>query len=164
MQVVLQWQTAQENNSNYFTIQYSQDGNNWSDAGRIIAAGNSDALKTYNFIHTSPVTGKNYYRLQQVDKDYKTAYSGIRYVDFNSPAPAALLSVYPNPVNENTFTVELKHEVQDPLPYTLINIIGKPVQRGFITNQKSVINIGNLNNGTYFLQIGQEKTVKVIKD
>jgi len=43
--------------------------------GTVKGAGNSNALKSYSFADVTPITGNDYYRLKQVDKNGNTQYS-----------------------------------------------------------------------------------------
>jgi hypothetical protein len=54
--VKLQWQTTNEINSDYFSIERSSDGLNFSGIGKVNAAGNSNGLKQYAFIDHSPLS------------------------------------------------------------------------------------------------------------
>jgi hypothetical protein len=66
---LLQWTTAVESNSDYFSIERSSDGKNFTAIGTVKAAGFSSTDINYSFTDASPLTGINYYRLSQVDKD-----------------------------------------------------------------------------------------------
>ena len=65
---VIKWTTASENNSDYFDLEQSVDGENWKVISNIKAAGNSTTEQKYSFIdnNRNPIT---YYRLQQFDID-----------------------------------------------------------------------------------------------
>ena len=63
----LTWVTATELNTNYFTIQRSNDGINWSELTTQTGAGTSFTKKSYTVYDKSPAEGLNYYRLLQTD-------------------------------------------------------------------------------------------------
>lgn len=65
---VIKWTTASENNSDYFDLEQSVDGENWKVISNIKAVGNSTTEQKYSFIdnNRNPIT---YYRLQQFDID-----------------------------------------------------------------------------------------------
>ena len=48
------------------------------------------------------------------------------------------------------------------IEYTITNICGQTVMNGLISSDNQQINLGNLENGMYFIKIGDE-TVKIIK-
>ncbi|WP_460561324.1 right-handed parallel beta-helix repeat-containing protein [Ferruginibacter profundus] len=72
---ILQWKTATESNSDYFSIERSSDGQHFTAIGRVSAAGFSSSELSYNFTDASPIAGVNYYRLVMLDKDASKDYS-----------------------------------------------------------------------------------------
>ncbi len=66
---LLQWKTAQEENTREFLVQRSPDGTAFGTIGTVSAAGNSSIMLDYSFVDGSPVPGNNYYRLEEVDQD-----------------------------------------------------------------------------------------------
>jgi hypothetical protein len=65
----LSWTTASETNNDYFIVEYSIDGQNWSQIQKVQGAGNSNSENTYLTYHRDFEKGINYYRLKQVDYD-----------------------------------------------------------------------------------------------
>ncbi len=65
--IKIAWQTASENNNNYFTLEKSKNGIEFSDLKRIPGAGDSHSLTAYSFNDDDPEAGINYYRLRQTD-------------------------------------------------------------------------------------------------
>ncbi len=120
-QSLLQWQTASETNSDYFIVQHSTNGINWQAIGTVAAAGNSQSQKNYQFIHTTPAKGKNFYRLVQVDADSKQEISAIRQVVVGNRLSIAM---YPNPA---TASVQLELPEAGPATITIYNAAGQPV-------------------------------------
>ena len=89
--VLLSWQTANEINNNYFSIERSS-GRNFNALYKI----SSNDKHAYSYTDLNPLQGNNYYRLKQVDKDGKFSYSQIVSVVFDD---ANKFVIYPNPVN-----------------------------------------------------------------
>lgn len=159
-QVALNWQTTNELNTAHINVQFSTDGNSWNNIATIYTR-NTAGINDYSYLHTTPIKGKNYYRLQQVDKDGKTTYSSIRSVDFNGKK--AMISVYPNPIKGNSFTIDLGMDITKPIGYTLYNSIGKLVQQGIISSRQKTITTGILPAGSYLLKLTNGQTVNIIK-
>lgn len=67
--VELEWVVESQINNDYFIIENSQDGINWSKIGEVEGDGTTINREIYNLEHTNPSTGDNYYRLTQVDFD-----------------------------------------------------------------------------------------------
>lgn len=76
--ITFKWATGSEINNDYFTIQKSVDGMNYTDIEFIAGGGNSSTRIDYT-ITSHTITG-GYYRLRQVDFDGTTSYSHIIYI------------------------------------------------------------------------------------
>ncbi|HNG62610.1 MAG TPA: T9SS type A sorting domain-containing protein [Ferruginibacter sp.] len=74
---ILNWSTANEINSSYFSIERSTDGKSFFPIGRVNANGFSSAEMKYSFTDPSPADGKNFYRLAMTDLDGSYEYSKI---------------------------------------------------------------------------------------
>lgn len=70
--VQITWSTATEINNNFFTIERSTDGVNFTSIGTVQGSGNSSTVKNYSFIDNSLVNGTIFYRLKQTDFDGTT--------------------------------------------------------------------------------------------
>ncbi len=57
---LLEWQTATEQNSRDFTIQYSNDASSWEAIGKVKAAGNSSHTVNYQFLDPRTLGENNY--------------------------------------------------------------------------------------------------------
>ena len=99
--VLLKWETASEINSDYFQIQHSLDGVNFSTFDSQNAAGSSNTIHHYSNYHNQPTKGVNYYRLNEIDKDGQSQISPIISIDFNEEA-SILTQVFPNPSADKT--------------------------------------------------------------
>ena len=99
--VQLDWTTYTETNSDYFIVERSRNGfDQWEEVEQIIAAGNSVNLERYSFIDDSPIIGRSYYRLRQVDTDGSYSYSKIVSVIIDVKDQSF---IYPNPAEEIIF-------------------------------------------------------------
>lgn len=90
--VRLDWRAVTDQLHDYFEVERSVDGANFTAIGR----GPSEA--PYWKIDPSPAVGNNYYRIKQVDLDGTITYSIIVNVYYNPDA--FRISVYPNPVKD----------------------------------------------------------------
>ncbi|MEM9261444.1 MAG: hypothetical protein AAGA62_17525, partial [Bacteroidota bacterium] len=92
-------ETASERNNDFFAVEHSTDGATFTEVGQVLGGGSRSSAQAYEFIHETPVSGLNIYRLRQVDYDGTTAYSELRSVRINT-ASSTGLSVFPNPAME----------------------------------------------------------------
>ena len=60
---------ASQINNDYFTIQRSENLEEWRTIGKIYGVGNTSTQMSYNWMDNSPVPGVSYYRLTQTDYD-----------------------------------------------------------------------------------------------
>lgn len=95
--VLLRWKTSFEQNNRGFEIQRSSDGTGFSRIGWVDGTNNSSSLHTYSFTDSTPLNGKNFYRLKQIDFDNHSKFSETRKVDFEQLID---FSIYPNPATQ----------------------------------------------------------------
>ncbi|MBS1661720.1 MAG: discoidin domain-containing protein [Bacteroidetes bacterium] len=154
--VQLAWTTAQEFNNSYFNIERSTDGTHYSTIGKVPGAGNSSNPIHYSWTDTFPSTGKNYYRLKQVDIDGRSEYSPIATATITGAG--GQLSIYPNPARE---TVNLVNPsgllIRD---IRIFNLSGREVKHFTNTTQLS---IGDLPPGVYTLKILTSQGDQILK-
>lgn len=95
--IELTWITAVERYAARFEVERSTDGIVFEKLGELAAAGNSTQQQDYQFWDKNPVSGRNYYRLRQVDLDEQFAFSNMVRADWKSGE----ISVFPNPATDN---------------------------------------------------------------
>jgi len=149
-EVKLNWSTASELNNEFFTVQRSQDAEQWQDFSKVKGAINSNQRIDYETTDGLPFTGVSYYRLKQTDLDGQYSYSSVRRVEITE---LFQLKVYPNP-STGKFTISTGFELQ-PENIKLYNMIGQEMQVSLDkTNGSTVLNI-NLPKGIYILNVAR---------
>jgi hypothetical protein len=98
--VLLDWSTATEINSDYYSVMRSQDAVFFESIAKIEAAENSSSIIDYNYSDEFPLKGINYYQLIETDKDGKTQKSKIVALDCSGKMNL-ITQLYPNPVVDN---------------------------------------------------------------
>jgi Secretion system C-terminal sorting domain len=124
----LTWKTASESNSSHFVIQKSNDGNNWSDIGSVLAAGNSSNLKAYQYFDISG--GTAFYRLKQVDKDGRFTYTEIRRTNCDGKQLNVLL--FPVPAKDK-LNVAVKSDKTFKTELVVYDATGRLVMKQSVT-------------------------------
>ena len=143
---LLEWGTASEINSHYFSIERSIDGTQWKEIGTRAAQGFSVTKHAYSYLDDAPVQGNiNYYRLKQIDRNKQVTYSSIQLVNFivNDVYSKVLLS--PNPATS-------LFNIQSLVPIrcvTVMDMHGKVL----LTSNAAEINIEDLVIGPYIVSI-----------
>jgi Secretion system C-terminal sorting domain len=144
---ILQWATATETNNHHFDIERSTNAIDFEKLGTVAGAGNSYTIKNYGFTDESPLTGTNYYRLNQTGINGKFEYSAIIALKNTGNGT---LSIYPNPAGGQLFINGLKNK---PNNYKITNTLGQVMQQGNAAPNKP-INVQTLNTGTYYILTG----------
>lgn len=162
-EVTLQWATAQEINTDRFSVQRSLTGNDFTDIAEVKASGKSSgAYYSYSdqsFVKTD-VPPSVYYRIKETDKDGKEFYSTTAIVHGN----AGIVSIYPNPVR-SYINLNIK-DVSIADAITIYDAKGHLVQQWHNYEVSQPMNVTSLAKGTYFIQIkikGKTITTTVVK-
>jgi hypothetical protein len=147
--VRLSWVTANEQNSMEFLVQHSLNGTDWTELGRVAAAGNSSTNKTYNYSHDAPGAGINYYRVLEKDADGRSEISTVKQVRFEFGVTGVQVQVNP------LLNKQLKLIVNNgPHNVRLFNSHGQLVLSKRLLAGSHTINLGNLGSGVYLLNCG----------
>ena len=147
----LTWTTGSELNNDFFQIQYSYDGQTWTDLEKVYGAGNSNEVINYSFydfscFHNSTV----YYRLVQTDFDGTETNSNVQYLNLESPYAVTL---FPNPATDQ-ITIELQADLTERDAEVVVRTIqGKEVIRQTIGNGQSSVNISGLSSDNYIVKV-----------
>ena len=83
---LLKWSTATEHNSDYFSVQRSSDGFDWSEVVTIQSTGNSTEKTDYTYIDSYLNNGTIYYKLIQYDFDGKYKEYGPISITYTQPS------------------------------------------------------------------------------
>ena len=139
--VYLEWETSSEINNDYFTLEKSVDGLNWTEFASIKGAGNSTSFKKYESKDYHPYTGVSYYRLKQTDFNGEFDYSkivSIRNIDHQ-------ISIYPNPIKDWIYIENLNFEAE----IKVYDINGKLIYTG----NTAKIDVSEWARGVYQLKL-----------
>ena len=165
-QVELVWKTTNEINNRHFEVQHATDGSTFKTITSVPAKANPSGTNEYSFMHYTPMPGKNFYRLRQVDEDGRFAFSKIVYIELNNSSDK--LRVYPNPVVKNIVTISGIEGLSGSATINLLSEDGKLIRRYDLTQPVTTpLQLSfpeSLKSGTYFLSIsngGVQKLKKV---
>ena len=150
--VELSWTTASETGNDHFEVERSEDGNTFSRIGTVSGAGNSTALRQYQFNDASPLRGISYYRLRQVDFDGGYTFSDVRAVNMRLLVKG---HPYPMPASTEVFFEAESTDSEQPVAFEIVSPEGQPVLSGLCQNQQGLYRIetSGLRPGSYFLRL-----------
>lgn len=122
--VELYWKTASEINNDFFTVEKSNDGFEYTPIGTV-KANNTTTMSRYQLNDLKPSRGTNYYRLKQTDFDESYSYSQIIAVDFDESID---FSVFPNPLLQNqSLIISFEKDYATAIYLSIYDVTGKQV-------------------------------------
>ena len=161
--VKVQWETASEKENKEFRLSRSADGNNYKVISTIVGKGNSSLTNQYAYQDKYPLTGLNYYKLEQIDNDGEITEEGVKVVNFN--LVSAEVSLYPMPAYSH---LEVKMQSGAYHNLSITNVQGVEVLQSAINSSLNhlQIDLSKYAKGIYVLTLqGENSKVskKIIK-
>ena len=141
---LLKWQTSSEINNDFFTIERSENANEFYPIGTINGAGTSNVSNYYQFIDDSPDNGINYYRLKQTDFDGTYKYSPI--IALNNKLDE--LNIY---VNNNVFYIQ-SNTIDFSGKIEMYDMTGRKIIESVISSN-TILNLSKYSKGFYIYRI-----------
>ena len=163
--VLVKWTTINEINNDFFTVEKSLDGKNWTVLGTVKGAGNTNVTSDYALIDFAPVEGIQYYRLKQTDLDGKGSLSGIVPVRFSSEASTTIV-LFPQPAG-NVLNVSVQNNENENASMTVYSAMGqKMIEMNSLSGTMFQIDLSSLSSGVYYLEFDLDGVItksKIIK-
>jgi Secretion system C-terminal sorting domain len=162
------WVAGNELGLDRYILERSFDGNIFSDIYTRPVVGNSPAAVSHSWLDTTPKTGINFYRIKVISKTGLAKYSDIATVNFSRGQPS--VSIYPNPINGNSFGLQFTGMEKGYYSLVIINSLGQRVYTKQVQHNggrsNMTITTGLLPKGNYQLVISGKNTrftEKIIK-
>jgi len=151
--VLLNWSSTREINTQSFIIERSANAINFLEIGTVKAI-NKSGNKNYLFIDENPKTGINYYRLKMMDLNGDFTYSPTRAVSFNDDFEI-VISVFPNPSN-GLLTLSLPQQLiasRIIINITAMNGIVVEQIKTIASSNEIYVDLSKLAKGEYYFQV-----------
>lgn len=159
--IQVKWATSKEEGFDYFLIQHSNNGNNFSDLAMLPGAGyDTDTYKEYLYEHNNPVVGINYYRLKAVDLDGSYEYFGPIAQSFSGTRN---MRIYPNPTNGEFINVDLNFNPSEGSRLAILNTQGVEVMNMTGIGPSNHITLNALRPGMYMLKFTSRELTEIRK-
>jgi hypothetical protein len=113
--VILNWQTATEEDCSYFSLERSPDGTNYADIAMVPAIGGPQLGHRYAYSDNTPGPGKNFYRLKIASRTGAATYSAVVVVSF---AGTSGLVLFPDPSDGSAISASITSHSQAGSDYT----------------------------------------------
>lgn len=155
--VLCKWVTASEINNDYFEIERSSNGEDFKTIGKVdgFGAGTSTTTREYKFLDSDMCTGKQYYRLRQVDIDGQFSYSDV--IVINCKRTRDDIRLYPNPA---TSSISLTFfEQSGSLSIQFVDFTGRVVKEELVILNEGYntvsMDISGLSKGIYYVKLNR---------
>ncbi|MCU0421827.1 MAG: hypothetical protein MUC81_03370 [Bacteroidia bacterium] len=137
------WKTADESNLFGYYIEFSENGNGFTEVG-FLAARNQTINQTYVFKRNAGFAG--YYRLRMSEYDGTSKYSQIIFID--DETDFGIIDAIPNPASDQVCFEGLPESDDWIVTFRLAN--GKIITKEAL---KHCVKLSNFQNGLYFIEI-----------
>lgn len=155
---LLSWATATEIDNDYFEVQRSNDGQEFVSIGKVRGNGTTNNISKYFFEDSNLVTGKNYYRLVQVDFSGATSISKVIALSYDGTTPLGM-NLYPNPTNTNNINLKLINAKTGDIVMRIFDLTGKVLYELMFSDEDvksdQFLTSLNLKPGMYIVQVTQ---------
>lgn len=145
--VLLEWTTLAENHTRDFLVEYRAEGKDWTLLGTVAAAGESNTVKRYSFLHVNPASGNNTYRLRQRDLDNHSSLSKEIIVAMKSNGRNA------DKVSSPALGGMVSLTLQQAGPVSLFNSQGAMVLKQQLSAGTHQLSVAHLSKGIYQLVV-----------
>ncbi|MEO0733253.1 MAG: T9SS type A sorting domain-containing protein [Bacteroidota bacterium] len=157
--VLLQWVTTDEVDTDYFLIERSRSGTDFTTLDESVAAAGFStpgAEQRYSLRDEDPLTGTSYYRLRSVDLDGSFTLSALRQVDYQQTEDWDF-ALFPNPNDGRRLSIKFAGTAgDDPRTVRLMDAHGRVILQQRVTTgattQLSLVD-GHLPAGTYVVRV-----------
>ena len=150
----LNWQTATEENNDYFTIERSYNAKDFEEVIQVAGAGNSNQILNYKYNDVNAdLSHTVYYKLKQTDYDGKYTYSSIISVNSKSNA----FEIIESYANNGVINISINSNINKSAFIELYDITGSLVYNNKLLIKKGInsykINVSEYSSGVYFIRI-----------
>lgn len=153
------WTTSAEQNSDYFDLERSTDGADFTRVATIKAQTNSSSDKNYTYNDQKGSSNVYYYRLKMVDIDSKFKYSPVIVVDGKQND---MVRSYPNPA-KGTLTISVSDLRLLKTNMRFVDMSGRLVRTVQLTKLQQPVDINSMDRGLYIIQFADGSFTKFLK-
>lgn len=157
---LINFKTGVEKSISKYQVQHSVDGRVFTTIANIEPKGDN---QQYEFLHLSPVEGKNLYRLAMIEPSGDYRLSSIIVADVQCKAKKSQIVIFPNPADDY-ITIS---GMQSASEIRIIDLNGKVLIAISSVTPSEIVDISQLASATYVVQIitnnKERSTIKFVK-
>ncbi len=154
----LYWKVAVEENIDYYILEKSNDGINFSELGFIPPSNSNSSTLSYSYIDETPFKDITYYRLKTKENDGNINIHKIISIDRNETNWS-----YVHYQELNNLIVDFKNYIPKNALIELYDLTGKQIVSQTIENSKNIINTENLAGGFYYIKLNTNYKTEFFK-
>ncbi|HEX8331463.1 MAG TPA: T9SS type A sorting domain-containing protein, partial [Segetibacter sp.] len=163
--IQVEWTSVTEINVERYEVEKSTDGQTFAKIRTVQASGNSSSQVNYSLADDRAQSGSNYYRIKSIDNNGAVEYSSV--VRVNVEKGSGAITIYPNPLVNNTISLQLTNIKKGKYTITLMNKLGQLLYRSRVDleggSSTHTLRINSsFPKGIYHLQVSGED-VKIVK-
>ena len=174
-EIEINWETLSEINNDYFTLEYTLDGENFINIANLQGAGNSTSIKKYRHIFEHDLSDVIYLRLTQTDFDGKFESFDLIGLDLKETGAEQYqrlgILAYPNPAinGKVNLSINVSGIAEGKGSVMIHNINGSLVFQKEYSYEQLIRrieifdkNVQNLEKGIYYISVinGNEKNTE----
>lgn len=152
---LISWGTQSELINDYYIVERSLDGQNFTEIGKVDGHGTTDERHDYDFVDDFAHPGTVWYRVHQIDMNGNGEHTDIVHVSPNGDE-AFIHKIYPNPATDQLF-VHLVVREEGSYNVEIMDLTG----RTLLANQHDLgigtydlaNNVADLPSGQYILRL-----------
>jgi len=157
---MVSWSTAEEVNNEFFVIQKSIDGIEYTTVGQVKGAGSSSEEQHYRYLDFSIGTKRVFYRLMQVDYD-GIAYQTPTVILNREHENNFMITAMSSTMTDSEFSLTLRSESREKIAYKILDLNNQLMKDGEaeIVDGVNVISVSieGLDVGSYQLVLEGKK-------
>ncbi|HEY4800439.1 MAG TPA: T9SS type A sorting domain-containing protein, partial [Bacteroidia bacterium] len=121
---IISWSTASEQNADYFSVERSLDGINFTSIATVQAAGNSSTLNNYSVADNDAFSGTVFYRIEEIDFNGSKMHFGT--ISSKECDEGFSMDVYPNPIfSSDMLNVAITGSKNDKVIIVVADMLGR---------------------------------------
>ncbi len=140
---LLTWETASEDQVDYFTVERSYNNSDFTPVLRVKAKGTSHGLQSYSGIDLPRNEHTVYYRLHITDMDGHSEYGPVRVIQFSN---TETMNIFPVPLQGNILHIQTGLQNTDQAELKVFDVTGREM-----TTQKNYDSV----TGDWILDLGK---------
>ncbi|HJW17447.1 MAG TPA: G8 domain-containing protein [Flavisolibacter sp.] len=155
--VLVQWSTATEVNSDHFEIERSFDGNAWSSVAQLHAAGTSQSVTNYSFTDRAIGSGIVYYRIKEVDSDGRIAFTSIQSIKLRDTEMIRIVSM------SNNIVLQFPGAINNAVSVRIVSLAGQVLAERTISHPAGQVLVSTTMKGNYIVSVTNGRDINIAK-